>query len=217
MSAVRIAGIAAAAVLAGATLSAQNNGAATSSTKNVKDTSATVVGCLMKETDYRKAHGLGKGALGGTGLGDEYVLVDASVVSPGASENGSGACSENAAGMAYRTTGHLEKDLKPFLGQRVEVTGHFQHAKDATMTSVDPGKLPPEIVVRSYHAPSAAAASNQVAEHSATPPAPAAETTRPTGTSGKLPKTAGEEPLIGLLGLLALGSGFSLRIRRAYN
>src|SRR6184192_2007217 len=39
----------------------------------------TFVGCLVKETDYRAAHNLGKGALGGAGLGDEFVLVDATM------------------------------------------------------------------------------------------------------------------------------------------
>ncbi len=39
----------------------------------------TFTGCLMSEPDYRRAHNLGAGALGGVGLGDEYVLVDVKV------------------------------------------------------------------------------------------------------------------------------------------
>jgi hypothetical protein len=133
--------------------------------------------------------------------------------------------------MAYRPTGHLERDLKPFLGRRVEVTGHFQHVKDAEATSVAPGKLPPEIVVRSYRAaPASASAATQAANTAEPPsaerapvPAPAPESTQasaapsnpaPVGTSG-LPKTGGEEPLIGLIGLISVGAGMSLkRLRR---
>src|SRR6185503_10165126 len=45
------------------------------------DTAATqtFVGCLMSEPDYRRAHNLGGGAVGGVGLGDEFVLVDVKV------------------------------------------------------------------------------------------------------------------------------------------
>src|SRR5262249_52539920 len=38
-----------------------------------------VTGCLVKEGDYRKAHHLGSGALGGVGLGDEFVVVNATI------------------------------------------------------------------------------------------------------------------------------------------
>src|SRR5262245_1592486 len=76
-----------------------------------------VTGCLIKESDYRSAHGLGKGALAGAGLGDEFVLVDATVTKvAGATATGSAsptpaatpspssapACSEMKNGPAYR-------------------------------------------------------------------------------------------------------------------
>ena len=247
MSSVRVAGIAAAAVLVGAGVLAQSTNDQSSSTKKASvSANTTVVGCLMKETDYRKAHGFGKGTISGAGLGDEYVLVGAGVApnastsatASGAPSSSSGAassstpatCSESETGMAYRPTGHLERDLKPFLGQRVEVTGHFQHVKDAEATSVAPGRLPPEIVVRSYRAAPASASATQAANTAEPPsaepapvPAPAPESTQasaapsntaPVGTSG-LPKTAGDEPLIGLIGLISVGAGMSLkRLRR---
>ena len=39
----------------------------------------TFTGCLMSEPDYRRAHNLGEGTVGGAGLGDEFVLVDVKV------------------------------------------------------------------------------------------------------------------------------------------
>ena len=39
----------------------------------------TFTGCLMSEPDYRRAHNLGEGTVGGAGLGNEYVLVDVKV------------------------------------------------------------------------------------------------------------------------------------------
>jgi len=49
-----------------------------------------------------------------------------------------------------------------------------------------------------------------------TVPAPSAspDTAQPVGTSGSLPKTASELPLIGLIGLLALGGAVALRAAR---
>jgi hypothetical protein len=50
-----------------------------------------------------------------------------------------------------------------------------------------------------------------------TPPATTVPTTAPTtpvGTSGTLPKTASELPLVGLIGLLALGGAIALRAAR---
>ena len=33
----------------------------------------------MSESDYRRAHNLGEGTVGGAGLGDEFVLVDVKI------------------------------------------------------------------------------------------------------------------------------------------
>src|SRR5437762_11997118 len=84
----------------------------------------TVTGCLVKEADYRSAHGLGKGALNGAGLGDEFVLVDTTESGAPASDSTANArsktsgtapstsaasCTEKGAGPAYRLTGSKEK------------------------------------------------------------------------------------------------------------
>src|SRR5215510_4652581 len=39
----------------------------------------TYAGCVMTEPEYRRAHNLGQGQVGGVGLGDEFMLVDAKV------------------------------------------------------------------------------------------------------------------------------------------
>ena len=242
MSAARIAGVAAAALLISGGSFAQSNSKQISSDQNgtrAKANLTRVVGCVMKETDYRRAHGLGKGTVGGAGLGDEYVLVDASVM-PAASasdtanvssappatssSSASAGCAESGTGTAYRTTGRLERELKPFVGQRVEVTGHFQHDPETTARATHE-KLPPEIVVASYRpAPSAQASNASPAAPATSEPVPSSpapssieatnETAAPVGTSGRLPKTAGEGPLIALIGIISLGAGIGLRLLR---
>jgi hypothetical protein len=123
-----------------------------------KGRGVTIVGCLMKESDYRQAHNLGKGALGGAGLGDEFVIVNAAVTpasgvpKPGSEQRvrpsptpsaAAETCSETDNGQAYRITGHREEELKAFAGRRLEVTGTL---KQATSTAnADSGRLPPEV------------------------------------------------------------------------
>ena len=47
------------------------------------------------------------------------------------------------------------------------------------------------------------------------PPPSATDNERPVGTSGSLPKTASELPLVGLIGLLALGGAIAIRLARS--
>lgn len=88
------------------------------------DTEATpisVVGCIQRETEYRRQNDSGRGGfLGfGGGLGDEYVLVNASRGADGAF----GDCTTTTGGEAYELTGSGEEDLEPFVGQRVAING----------------------------------------------------------------------------------------------
>jgi hypothetical protein len=46
------------------------------------------------------------------------------------------------------------------------------------------------------------------------PPPTATDNARPVGTSGRLPRTASELPLVGLIGLLALGGAIAIRVAR---
>jgi hypothetical protein len=194
----------------------------------------TVVGCLVKEADYRRAHDRGKGALGGAGLGDEFVLVDAtngpaSAASGSSPESAPGTtaaapstsanCSEQGVGTAYRLTGKREAELKSLVGHRLEITGRFDHARDArTAAGETHAKLPPEIAIASYReAPAAAAAPPAAAAPTGTSgAAPRTETTPPatTAPANPLPKTASDQPLIALIALLCLGAGVGLHTLR---
>ncbi len=64
-----------------------------------EETSISLVGCIQRETEYRRQNNSGKGGfLGfGGGLGDEYVLVNASRGGNGAF----GDCTTATGGEAY--------------------------------------------------------------------------------------------------------------------
>jgi hypothetical protein len=97
--------------------------------------SVTLVGCVMRETDYRKATDSGKGGPVGTGLGrgDEFVLTNAMKTTAGATTPSSTAdCGTAAAGEAYELGGSREKDLASYVGRRVEITGTLKDAKTET-------------------------------------------------------------------------------------
>jgi hypothetical protein len=202
--------------------------------------SMTVVGCLIREADYRKAHGVGKGALGGVGLGDEFVLVDATTVAspsstgsasvtnpalPSSASPTSGTCAEAGTGQAYRMTGKLEDKLKPFVGHRMEITGQFDHPRDAkTAAGETNAKLPAEIRIASYREASARQAP---ATASAVPaPAPSAQSAPPVSPAPQtvasnqaperqgLPKTASNEPLFALIGFICLTAAFGVHFLR---
>jgi hypothetical protein len=81
----------------------------------------SVAGCIQRETEYRRQNNSGRGGfLGfGGGLGDEYVLVNASRGADGAF----GDCTTATGGEAYELTGSGEEDLEPFVGQRVAING----------------------------------------------------------------------------------------------
>jgi hypothetical protein len=89
----------------------------------------------MRETDYRKAADAGKGGPVGTGLGrgDEFVLVNATKTTAGASApSGSAECGSTPSGEAYELGGSREKDLASYVGRRVEITGTLKEAKTST-------------------------------------------------------------------------------------
>ena len=205
-------------------------------TKN-SDTTATqtFTGCLMTEPAYRRAHNLGEGALGGVGLGDEFVLVDVKV-SPAkgtptatrSSNAASSAASVSAStcadqGVAYRLTGTAEEKIKGLVGHQLEIQGRFKHADDAAAGGTRPGeKLPAEVEIVSFReAPSPAAMSEPV------PPPPPARTAEPARTPDQppayalhsapateprtMPHTASSLGLIALIGALAICAGGALK------
>jgi len=92
----------------------------------------TLVGCVQRETDFRKATDAGRGGVAGTGLGrgNEFVLVNAAKLTPGATPpSATGQCGPTTAGEAYELTGSREKELEKYVGRRVEITGTLKEAK----------------------------------------------------------------------------------------
>ena len=235
----KIAGLIAAAFLISSVAAAQSKSAAAQQKTQASPPSGTMTltGCLIREADYRRAHGLGKGALGGVGLGDEFVLVDATEVpsgsGPAATEPSSTSpspsaqrCTETGTGRAYRMTGKAEDKLKPFVGHRMQITGEFDHERDAkTAAGQTNAKLPAEIKIASYReAPASQAAPSASANvPPATPPAssappppskPSEVASNQTSEPRPLPHTASNEPLIALAGLIGLTAALGVRLFR---
>jgi len=92
-----------------------------------QDQQITVVGCVEREADYRKAQDAGRGGVAGTGagVGNEYVLSKAttSTGSTGAASTGA------AASTAYELTGPNEGQLQKHVGHRIEITGKLKPAE----------------------------------------------------------------------------------------
>jgi LPXTG-motif cell wall-anchored protein len=126
----------------------------------------TFAGCVMTERDYRRAHNLGDGQIGGVGLGDEYVLVDVKVSAareaaattpatgttparPETRTDTPAACADK--GTAYRLTGSDEEQLRDVVGRQIEVQGRFKNADDAPAGGARPeGTLPVEVELISF-------------------------------------------------------------------
>ena len=88
-----------------------------------------IVGCVMREEDYRKAHNLPRGGTVGTGIGagNEFILANASMsaaAAPGAQpDKGTGT------GAAYEVSGPNEGQLSQHVGKRVEISGMLKPAE----------------------------------------------------------------------------------------
>jgi LPXTG-motif cell wall-anchored protein len=152
----------------------------------------TFTGCLMSEPDFRRAHNLGEGTVGGAGLGDEFVLVDVKV-SPAketaatvpssekdvelalAKIGSTGKCADQ--GTAYRLTGPNEDQLKGLVGRQLEIQGRFKDPTDPRTGE----KLPNEVEILSFRAAPAPVAVSQPATPpaQATPPPPPPVQTAP--------------------------------------
>ena len=207
----RIAVVTAAACMLSISAFAQSN--KTSNTKAYKQ-SMTLTGCLMGEKEYKGAHE-GKANSSSAKADDEFVLTE-------------GSCGNTASGKAYRLVGKRSHELKPFVGQRIEITGSFEEKNDAKVAAGEKkSSLPPEVVVASFRAVTAASAAPApapVAESAAPAPEPQVASAAPapvespapvaTEARNELPKTASNLPLVGLIGLLSLTAAFGLRLAR---
>ena len=108
--------------------------AAQTTAQTTTPSTITLVGCLQTEGDYRRAQDAGKGGVlsTGAGLGNEYVLIQ----TEGAGGPGGYAANANVdcksstafAGTSYEMTGTRERELKQFVGRRVEITGELKNA-----------------------------------------------------------------------------------------
>jgi hypothetical protein len=186
-------------------------------------TPVSLTGCIQREVDYRRQHNSGKGGfLGfGGGLGNEYVLINASP-NP---RRGFRDCATAVGGEAYELTGHEEGDLKPFVGQRVEITGSRKAAEIDTLTGRPTGGRQAgydlrlfEVDVDSFRAlpPVQTTTVTRVRERPAARSAQAPIQRQPDveAHADQLPGTASPLPLIGLVGLLSLAAGLTLRVGR---
>jgi hypothetical protein len=88
----------------------------------------TVLGCVQREADYRKANDEGKGGLVGTGVGvgNEFVLTNASMAPGTSSSPAATAAAGAASGSAFELTGPNEGQMAAHLGKRVEVMGKLK-------------------------------------------------------------------------------------------
>jgi hypothetical protein len=193
-------------------------------------TPVSLIGCIQREADYRQQHHSGKGGfLGfGGGLGNEYVLINASP------RRGSRDCATASQGEAYELTGSEEGDLKPFVGQRVAITGTRKAAEIDSVTGRPTGGRQAgydlrlfEVDVESFRAlpvqtrtvarlrerPAARGSEQQVNE-SRSPQAPIQRRQDVDANVDQLPGTASPLPLIGLVGFLSLAAGLTLRVAR---
>lgn len=207
----------------------------------------TLVGCLQTEDDYRRAQDAGKGGvlMTGAGLGNEYVLIQTEGAGgPGGYDaNANADCKSSTAfaGTAYELTGTRERELKAFVGRRVEITGELKNADDTGR----PGGFDPAIVSQDLRLNEVNVASfrehvmtaqGSTAAQPSTPTSTEATQTQTTqaaqpetsGTGGQtqpsstmaaaqteLPRTASPLALYGILGLFSLGGAIALRFARA--
>ena len=101
------------------------------STTEIEARPITLIGCIQRESDYRRAHDIGRGGPVGSGIGsrDEFVLINASRVrSADSSVRDDIDCSRETTAEAYELTGRGEDDLKPLIGRAVMVTGMLKKA-----------------------------------------------------------------------------------------
>jgi hypothetical protein len=106
--------------------------------------SVTLVGCVEREADYRRAQDAGRGGAAGTGagVGNEYVLVTASTAIAGATPPdaptpGTPPAEPDAVGTAgmaggtYELTGPAEGQLEQYVGRRVRIVGKMKSGPTA--------------------------------------------------------------------------------------
>jgi hypothetical protein len=183
-----------------------------------------LAGCIQRETEYRQQNNSGKGGfLGfGGGLGDEYVLVNASRGVDGAF----GDCTAATGGDAYELTGSAEDDLEPFVGQRVAITGTRKEAKIDVETGRPTGGRQAgddlrlfEVDLASFRPLAPPVQSDTVALAPQEPDSVGTAAVQPPQSAeenDRLPRTASPLALTALIGVMSLAGIAALRTRRRH-
>jgi hypothetical protein len=180
----------------------------------------TLVGCVMRESEYRQATDAGKGGPANTGIGrsDEFVLIHAR---KGAGPAPATCSAAKGTGEAYEVVGSHEKDLEEYVNKAVEIRGTLKGADPFAAQQGAPGADPlkqglkiSQVDIASLRPAGQSAAANPPAAPAAAPapqPAPPSQQSAAAAPRQNLPRTASPLPLAGLLGLLSLAMGFALR------
>src|SRR5688572_16468223 len=112
--------------------SAQPAQQSTTQANKQPESSVTLVGCVLRESEYRQATDSGKGGPAGTGIGrgDEFVLIHAKKATAAGSATAPATCSAaGGTGEAYELAGSREKDLEQYVNKAVEIRGTMKAAK----------------------------------------------------------------------------------------
>jgi hypothetical protein len=207
--------------------SAQTQPGATGEVNDIDGRPLTLIGCIQREVDYRRTNAFARGGVAGRGLGrgneyalitafrGEYLLINASR----AGTEGATAdldCSFRSTAEVYELVGDRERDLAPFVGRVVRISGMLKEAdvEPVGTSGQRTGGFDPlerdlrlhEVNVTSFQEVSTTANAPQAPTALAAEPAPTAT----TGADEQRPRTASPLPLIGLFGLLLLGGALGL-------
>jgi hypothetical protein len=165
----------------------------------------TLVGCVQREIDYRKAQNIKKGGglNMGIGDGDEFMLINVSRVSGGVpSVTTVGDCTADSSGEAIELTGPKEEQFKNYVGKRVEVSGTQKKAKIDASGRPTGGSAPGggelklfEVEVASVKEAAVATAQVERTETTTAPaPAPAPAVTAPAPAPAPAPAVTAPAP-----------------------
>lgn len=109
----------------------------------------TAVGCLQSEREYRRQHESSKFAGTGTGLSDEYILIDAVIgvpsmaVAPSSEQESTNCTAARGNGQAFELTGAGEDALAPLVGRRVVIHGMLKNAEHDSVAVGTSGTFTP--------------------------------------------------------------------------
>jgi hypothetical protein len=182
----------------------------------------TLVGCVMRESEYRQATDAGKGGPANTGIGrsDEFVLIHAK---KGAGPAPATCSAAKGTGEAYEVVGSHEKDLEEYVNKAVEIRGTLKGADPFAAQQGAPGADPlkqglkiSQVDIASLRPAGQSAAASPPAAPAAAPAPQAAPPSQQSAAAAprqNLPRTASPLPLAGLFGLLSLVTGLALRRR----